>query len=209
MKKKITILFLLLVIAGAGTWVYCTQVREPKIDSDIYEALGSITAEETAKLLGKKGEIVVITWEIRNQVLEAQMASFARTIKKHQGLRLATIEKVKRDPAQMMSTGGAVPADEFLKIIKAHPTAGAFVLFLAFPNLSPQALKTINNQTKFVVVSGCNPGYKKLLMERTIQLAIVPQFDRTINIHPPQTSQENFDQNYQIVTPEKASTLPY
>ncbi|MEO5803553.1 MAG: hypothetical protein ABIR24_08475 [Verrucomicrobiota bacterium] len=212
MNKKIIIVFLLILILGAGAWLYHTQFGQPKIDLNIYQTLGSVTAEETAKLLGNNGDIVVVSWKTHNKspVVDAQIASLARGIKKHKGLRIAASEKVERDPAQMMATGGAVPTEEFLKIVKAHPEAEAFVLFLAFPNLLPQALETITKgQTKFVVVSGCNPGYKKLLLDRTISLAIVPQFDRTKNTRPPQTSQEVFDQNYLIITPEQANALPY
>ena len=109
-----------------------------------------------------------------------------------------------------MSTGGAIPAEELLKIVKAHPTAGAMVLFLAFPNLSPQELNIIREaETKIVVVSGCNPGYKKLLMDRNIDLAIIPRFDLAENTRSPQTVQEIFNQNYQVVTSAQAAELPH
>ena len=215
MNKKITfIVSLLVVIVGACAWLYYTPPGDvPKTDLDIYQALGTVTAKETAKLLDNQGELVVISWDSsRNKmpVIEAQITSFERAIKQHKGIQITTREKVLQIPAQMMATGGGMPSDQFLKVVKAHPRAGAIVLFLAFPNLSSQELKELSEgQTKFVVVSGCNPGYKKLLMDRNIDLAIVPRFDRIKNTRPPQTVQESFDQNYQIVTSDQAATLPY
>ncbi len=213
-KKSIVIASLMVVIVGPLAWLYFAQSKqEQKIDLDIYQALGSVTAEETAKLIGKKGTVVVITWGFslpQTPVDEAQTKSFARELKKHPGLRIIAMEKVERNPAQMMASAGAVPAEKFLDIVKAHPKAGAIVLFMAFPHLPEKELKMINDsQTKFVVVSGCNPGYKNLLLSSTIDLAIVPQFDRTSDRPRPQTLRESFDQNFLMVTPDQASRLPY
>jgi hypothetical protein len=208
-KKALAIILLLVVIAGTLAWTYYAN-REPTIDLDIYQTLGAITAEETAKLLGNKGEIVVITWDSSESVTDTQIASFERAIKKHQGIWITATEKIPRDSAVMMAMGGAAPIDQFLKIVQAHPRVGAVVLFLAFPNLPPAQLKTLNeSHTKFVVVSGCNPGYKQLLINRVIDLAIVPRFHRTTDNRPAQTMQESFDQTYQVVTPEQAVNLPY
>lgn len=215
MNKKIAVVACLLIaIAGACAWLYRgTSESVPKSDLDIYEALGTVTAEETSRLIGNKGEIVMIGWDFsRNKmpVMEAQMTSFERALKKHAGIQIAAREKVLRNPAQMMATGGGMPATEFLKVVKAHPKSDAIVLFFAFPNLSAEELKEISeSQAKFIVVSGFNPGYKKLLMDRHIDLAIVPRFDRSENPSPPQTIRESFDQNYQVVTSDQAANLPY
>ncbi len=215
MNKKVTVVAsLLVVIAGTCAWLYHTSSGDvPKSDLDISQALGAVTAEETAKLLGNKGEIVVISWDSSHNkmpLVEAQLNSFERALKKHDGIQITASEKVLRNPALMMATGGAMPADQLFKVVKAHPKAGAFVLFLAFPNLSSEESKQVSEgPSKFVVVSGCNPGYKKLLMDRAISLAIIPQFDRTQNIRPPKTVRESFDQNYLVVTPDQAASLPY
>jgi len=74
----------------------------------------------------------------------------------------------------MMASGGAIAPDELSRIVKSHPTASAVVLFLAFPNISGEELK-MNGKAlaKFVVVSGYNPGYKRLLTDHVIQHAII------------------------------------
>jgi len=213
MNKKVAIIVSLL-IAVTCAWLYFASSGDvPKSDLDISQALGAVTAEQTAKLLGNKGEVVVISWDSSKNkmpVVEAQLNSFERALKKHGGIQLTASEKVLRNPAQMMATGGAMPTDQLFKVIKTHPKAGAIVLFLAFPGLSPEESKQISEgQTKFVVVSGCNPGYKKLLTDRVISLAIIPQFDRIQSTRPPKTVQEIFDQNYLVVTPEQAASLPY
>ena len=213
-KRGAIIASMFFVIAGTCAWLYFAPSEDvPRSDLDISQALGAVAADETAKLLGKKGEVVVVSWDSSQNkmpVIEAQVNSFERALKKHEGIQITAKEKVLRNPAQMMSSGGAMPADQLFKVVKAHPTAGAIVLFLAFPNLSPEESKEISEgQSKFVVISGCNPGYKKLLMNHAISLAIIPQFDRTQNDRPPKTVRESFDQNYQVVTPDQAASLPY
>ena len=124
---------------------------------------------------------------------------------------IAVIEKIKMDPMTAMATGGGVPGDQFLDIMRRHPNIGAVVLFVGFPQLADhdfEALKKSN--TKFVVVSGCLPGYKKLLQTQTIHLAIVPRFDdRSELTGKPRTLREWFDQEFIVVTPATAAFLPY
>ncbi len=212
MNRKIIIALLLIVIIGTSVWLFYSD-QGPKVNLNLYQTLGSVTADETAKLLGDKGEVVVVGWDsgsTKVAVDEAKIDSFEHALKKHKGMQFAGRERVVRNPAQMMATGGAMPPDQLLKVVKAHPQAGAIVLFLAFPNLSSQDAAALSQgKTKFIVVSGCNPGYKKLLLDRVITLAIIPQFDRSENTQTPKTTRENFDQNFLVVGYDQAANLPY
>jgi len=203
---------LLVAIIGVIGWLCFVNFGGPKMDLNIYTALGTITAEETARLIENKGEVVVISWGSgqRMPVADAQVKAFSETLKKYKEIQIAAPEKINFKPSQMMASGGAISPDELLKILKAHPTASAMVLFLAFPNISGEDLKTDGKAlAKFVVVSGYNPGYKRLLMDRVIQLAIVPQNERTEDAKPPQSIRENFDRNYRVITAEQAASQPY
>ena len=212
-KNTLVSVLAILAAAAALASLYLTE-RAPKIELHPYEALGEVAAEQTVKLPGNKGQIVVIikdSSEIKYPAQTAQMKSFQDTLKKKSGLTIAAIEKVKMDPMTAMATGGGVPGDQFLDIMRRHPNIGAVVLFVGFPQLADhdfEALKKSN--TKFVVVSGCLPGYKKLLQSQTIHLAIVPRFDdRSETARKPKTLREWFDQEYLVVTPATAAFLPY
>src|SRR5437867_2360549 len=103
--------------------------RSPAVNLDSYEVLGAVTAEETAKLLGNKGPVVVIARESAgNPSIEAEVRAFQQTLKKN-GIVLESAERIKMTPMMMMSTGGGMPAEDFVRIVKAHPQAGAVVLF--------------------------------------------------------------------------------
>ena len=212
-KNTLVSIAALLALAAAVASLILSQ-RGPKIELGPYQALGAVAAEETVKLLGNKGQIVVITKdssEFKMPALEAQLRTFTDTLKSKGGVSIAAIEKVKMDPMTAMATGGGIPSDQFLEIMRRLPNIGAVVLFVSFPSLAERdftALKKSN--TKIVVVSGCMPGYKNLLQTQNIHVAIIPRFDdRSETLKKPKTLREWFDQEYLVVTPATAAFLPY
>jgi hypothetical protein len=186
--------------------------RSPKLNLDPYEVLGAVTAEETAKLLGDKGLVLVMardTGADRNPSVEAELNAFQKTLKKHPGLRLVT-ERVQVTPMLMMATGGGVPADQFFKVLETHANVGALVLFFGFPALADRELEAFEKYgAKTVVVSSFYPSYKRLLERRAIHLAIVPREEAPQpSSQAPRTLRERFDQDFIIVTSVEAARLP-
>ena len=100
-------------VAAAGALYFGFVGRSEKVNLDTYEVLGAVTAEETAKLLGNKGQVLVLargTGANRNPSVEAELKAFQQTLKKHPGLSVVT-EKPELTPMQMMATGGGVPPE--------------------------------------------------------------------------------------------------
>src|SRR5437870_6955052 len=67
--------------------------RSQKINLDPYEVLGAITAEETAKLLGNKGQVLVMapdTGVNKNPSVEAELKAFQQTLKKQRNVSVIT-----------------------------------------------------------------------------------------------------------------------
>ena len=212
-KNTIVAIAALLALAAALESLYLGQ-RGPKIELGPYEALGAVAAEETAKLLGDKGSVVVIAKESggsKTPALDAQLQAFADTLKIKAGISLAANEKVKLDPMTAMATGGGIPGDQFLEIMRRHPKVSAVVLFVSFPSLPERDLDALKkSNTRIVVVSGCMPGYKNLLQSQNIHVAIVPRFDNGSEAaKKPKSLREWFDQEYVVVTPATAAFLPY
>lgn len=184
----------------------------PKINLDSYEVLGAVTAEETAKLLGNRGEVLVMardTGAAQNPSVEAELKAFQRTLKKHTGLG-GIIEKVAVTPMMMMATGGGVPPDQFLKALETHAKVGAVVLFFGFPELTEPELEALKKTgVKTVVVSSLRAGYKRLLERQAIDLAIVPRSGTSpMGAQTARTLRERFDQEYLIITPAEVGGLP-
>jgi hypothetical protein len=214
-KKTMGPVIAILAIAGAAVWIYRSQSgASQKFDLSPYHALGAGAAEETAKLLGNKGQVVVMahdTTEFKNPAVDGQLKSFQQTLKKNNGMSIAATLRFKLTPMERMATGGAAPRDLFLNALQSHSNLGAVVLFCGFPPLTLSDYDTLKQSgTKVVVVSGYLPAYRRLLEAQLIHLAIVPQFDRsTTPAKEPKTLREWFEQDFLVITPDNTATLPY
>ena len=210
MNKRSTNIFVAVIaVAAAAVSIYfALGGRSEKIDLDPYKALGSVTAEETAKLIGNKGQALVMvrgTGANKNPSVEAELKAFQQVFKSQKGLTVV-IEKIKIAPMQMMATGGGVPSDQFLKALETHPGLGALVLFMGFPQLSDAELEVLKKSGAKVVVAGTlRPGDQQLLEREIINLAIVSRPDAPPPGAPaPRTLRERFDQDFMILAPAAA-----
>jgi hypothetical protein len=210
-RKHLGLIAAILAVGVAAVSLYFGVLsRSPRINLDPYQVLGAVVAEETAKLLGNKGQIVVLardTTELKTMSLEAELKSFRQTVKKSTGLSVVATERIRLTPMMMLATGGAVPPEELFKALQAHPKVGAVVLFFAFPPLADEDLDALKQSgAKFVVVSAYRLGYQRLLERQAIHLAIVPRGDAPpAATQKPQTLRERFDQEYLIITPDKVA----
>lgn len=202
----------MLAVGAAAVAIYLASGgRSEQINLDPYEVLGAVTAEETAKLLGQKGKVVVVlrdTGPDKNPSVEAELKAFQRTLGKLAGLSLV-VERIPVTPMLMMSTGGGLPSDQLFKLIEKNAKVDAVVLFFGFPQLTDAELASLKKTgVKAVVVSSFRPGYERLLEQQAIHLAIVPRPEPLSDIgQPPKTLRERFDQEYLLLT-DKASRLP-
>lgn len=186
--------------------------RSPKIDLDPYQALGAVTAEETAKLIGDQGQVLVIardTGADRNPSIEAQLDAFERSLKKHPGLTQVT-ERFQAGPMAMMATGGGVPPDALTEALGRHEKAGALVLFCRMPPLSESELGILKQRgIKTVVVCSLHPEVERLLEQQVIHLAVVPLPEPLPPpARPPRSLRERFDQDYMVLSAAAGARRP-
>jgi hypothetical protein len=206
------IVAIIAVGAAAASLYFAFGRRSETVNLDTYEVLGTVTAEETAKLLGEKGRVLVMardTGADKNPSVEAELKAFQQTLRKHPGLSVVA-EKVRLTPMQMMATGGGVPPEQLFKALESHAGVAAVVLFLGFPALADADLEVLKKSgVKIVVVSSLRPGYQRLLERQTIHLAVVPRPDAApAGVPAARTVRERFDQDYLVITPGDLSRLP-
>ena len=199
----------LAVSAAAVSLYFAFATRSPKINLDSYEVLGAVTAEETAKLLGNNGQVLVMARDFgvdKNPSVESELKAFHQTLKKCPGLTVIT-ERIQVTPMLMMSTGGGVPPDQLLKACRTHPNIAAIVLFFGFPELADGEIAALKQSgVKIIVISAFRPGYQRLLERHAIHLAIVPRRDTPPpSAKKPRTLRERFDQEYIIISPAGTS----
>lgn len=203
-KRRKDLLLLGLAALAAVVSLYFAFVGSgPRIELGTYEALGTVTAEETAKLLGNQGRVLVIardTGEDKNPSVEAQMVAFERTLKKHAGLSQVTM-RFEATPLLMMATGGGVPPDHLARALQAHPDVRGLVLFCGLPPSSASEWRILRQRgIKTLVVSSFRPDYGELLEQAVIHRVITPRPEPPPpDAPPPRTLRERFDQDYAIL----------
>lgn len=203
-KKNLGQVALIAVLAALSVWLFRRSSDRPRMDLNPYQVLGAVAAEETSRLLGQKGEIVIVIPDPgsdHDPVMDAQLAAFQSGLRKAGKVVVRSTVTVKMDPFQSMSTGGAMPPGQFLGVLKKHPDVAALVLFIGFPALGDQEtaqLKT--SSTKRIVISAALPGYDGLIEQGILHLAIVPR-PRSADQTLPSTksTREAFDQEYMIL----------
>ena len=212
-KRTKDIVVATLAVGAAAVSIYFARAgRSQKINLDTYDVLGAVAAEETAKLLGNKGQVLVMardTGANKNPSVEAELKAFRQTLKSQKGINVIT-EKIQISPNQMMATGGGVPPEQFLKALEAHSNLGAIVLFLGFPQLTDSELEALKKSgVKTVVACALRPGEQRLIERQAIHLAIVPRSEPPPpGAPPPRTLRERFDQEFSIITPAVDARLP-
>src|SRR5437773_1987592 len=124
-KGSIPAILAVLAILGAAV-VLIGPTREPKMELGPYQALGTVAAEETMKLIAGRDQIVVVaqdTREIELPALAAQLKAFQASARKNARVTV-NLERITMDAMTMMTAGGRVPSVSFLKLLHKYPESG-------------------------------------------------------------------------------------
>lgn len=211
-KGILTVSALLALIAGAGLLLVVQCQSGPRFDLKPYHALGEITAEETARLLGKRGSVAVIAEDFGKYNMAwvgVQMNAFSAALKRN-GIALSRIEKVT-DPQLNEGAGQPFTADVLWRLIQGQPEVAGVVIFAAWPGFSQQDLRRLQQHgKKIVVVSKSAHGYRALLESGVIQMAIVARPESPAESGArPKTAREFFDRDHVVVTAANLADLPH
>lgn len=227
-KKQRPVIAILtaLVIVASLTYLWYTQRQViPKPNLDSYLALGQGLAEETAKLLSDKDEVVLITMDARaheDPAVKAETEAFIRTLRKA-GFKAAAMERltlnefVTSNPADTGLYGmrygmgdPIFPSEEaFLEILRKYPQAGAIVSLVGLPSPTETAVAGLRKRGgKSVVFSSGGRALKTLLEKRAIDLVIVPRYERLTDQRQQNESLRSlFNRHYQAINHDVAMTL--
>jgi hypothetical protein len=208
-KNTLLIIGSLLAIAASAAWIYYQRVRAPKHNIALHQRVGEVMAEETAKLLGHSGRLLVITLPAGAEPeLQTQLNAFRGTLKKSGDFHIKEHElDIKDQPKYGVGTG--LSGRRFVRIVKNHPDIDVLVSFVGAPKLSDDEIADLKKPLKFIAESRSTEHLPKLFEKQLIQVAIVSRF-----IFPapgplkPKTPQEWFDKRYQIVSAAALKSMP-
>ena len=209
-RKKVATIAVVVIIASLVSLFITMLPHSPKINRAPFIGLGEALADETAKAINNHGTVVPVMTDYYTSggaPMTDEWKTFARAIKKHNGITLAAPVMVKLEEG--MGEPGVTRAD-FDALVTKHAKDGALVLFVGLPVWDAKDPLTLPPTAPKIIAVHNTPMSVKLYFSNSIATALVtsrmvPDPDAT---GEPQTPRQWFNKYFQIVTAQNYQTLP-
>lgn len=208
-KNGLLIAGSLLAITLSALWIYYREFKAPKHNVALHRRIGEIMAEQTVKLVGPKGSLVLVTISTASEPeLKTQLEAFRQKLKKMGDYEIKEHELDTKDQAKY-ALGSGLSGRRFVRTVKNNPKADGIVSFVGAPRISDEELAELTKVPKFVAESRSPDHLPKLFDKQIIQVAVVSRF-----VFPapgprePKTAQEWFDKRYQVIVADNVKTIP-
>ncbi len=199
----------LVVTAASSGWIYYREFKAPHHNVVLHREVGQIMAEQTAKLLGRRGRILVVTIPTGDwPELQTQMDAFRQAL---QRLGDFDVKEHSLDPKgqSKYGVGTGLSGRRFVRLVKNHPEADAIVSFVGAPKLTDAELAEIGKRPIFIAESRSPDHLPELFQKKILLAAVVSRF-----VFPapgpaqPATPREWFDKRYQLLTADDVKLIP-
>jgi hypothetical protein len=161
-------------------------------------------AEETAKLLGNRGSVVMIAIAPAAGIPpQSEAIAFEKAVKKAGRVTLAGKEYMDVDRESM-----ELSVEKFLKIASRYPKADAIVSLVGCPLLKESDMAQFGEKPpKLIIVGWSSTGVRAMLQQKIVQVAVLSRLSAPPQ-KSPKTTREWFDQYFEIFTSANAANLP-
>lgn len=192
----------IVVIAATGFWIYKKNFAEPVHQPTLktHTALGEVLAEETTRLVGPAGQIVVITLEDgQSSELDTYYEAFKDGLKKS-SIKIMRTDTIN-DTSGKYGPGNGMSGRRFVRAVTKYPEAGAVVSLVGLPDADEEELKELEGKSvpKVIAFARHSKDLDKLLKKRWVQVAIIPRVQSRQSASKPKTPREWFDSQFDIV----------
>ena len=208
-KQIWTAILALIAIAASATWIYWREFKTPEHDVAMHRRIGEVMAEQTVRVAGNKGKIVLITIPTSGQPeLKTQLEAFRAALKK---LGQFEIREYEMDPKDQdkYSVGSGLSGRRYVRTVNKNLDAAAFVSFIGAPHMKDEDIAELKQVPRFVAEARSVDNLSKLFKKQLISVAVASRFNFPApGPIQPRTAQERFDKRYQIVVAESVSSLP-
>ena len=208
-KTILTILGCVLAIAGSAAWIYWREFKAPQHDVELHRRVGEIMAEQTAKVAGPQGKIVVMTIPTGGlPELKTQLEAFRRALKRLGNYELREYEMDTKDQDKY-GVGTGLSGRRYVRTANKNLDAAALVSFIGAPNLKDEDIAELQKVPRFVAEARAVDNLPKLFKKDLISVAVASRFAFPAP-GPVQakTPQERFDKRYQVVVAANVTNIP-
>jgi len=207
-KQRLLLWGAIVAIIASAARIYYVQFAAPEINLELHQAVGRVMAEETVRLVGHNGKVVIVTVDLpRAPELKVQVKAFEKHLKLLGGVTVK--ERFELDPGDNLKyrAGAGLSAKHFLKIARKSAGADAIVSFVGAPQLSDAEFQQLKSVPRCIAETHSPEKLGSLFQKKLLLVAIVPRYEFPApGPRKPQTGRQWFDRYFQIVVPD--SPLP-
>jgi hypothetical protein len=195
-----------LVIIGALLSIFLQQCqRTSQVDMTPFRAIGEGVGQETLRLLGGAGKVVVLMWgneQNRSLAAKTMLNGFEKALKKNPAVTLTAVETYAGDEYRSQESFPAL--ELMLELKQKHSQADVLVSFVGLPLLEPGDYEKLPARPKLIAVTSDQADSRALLAKGIVDALIVSRQDFSPATAPkPKTGREWFEQHYQVLTSPK------
>lgn len=207
MEKKKLILTIVAVLAIVGSVARLIITRSDggsRGNPQPYGHLGTVVGEETMKLLGGKGSVVVVLEVIegvKNPNNDDQVKGFKAALAKGKGVTLKEVKELKRD---MSNDPRFWPEQQAAQIVSMGAGADAVVMFVNFPQSLPaKDIATLKDSNKTILaVTTQSPLLDSLVTAGAIRAAVAIRIPPKPAPSGKETPAQWFERVYTVLKPQ-------
>ena len=212
-RKQSALAVVMTLVIGCAAIVLFQQLRAPAPPLDIqrHEIVGHMLAQETARKLGGRGNILLVVPEAAFDLplADRQVASFRETLRQQRTpVRVVGTESIRVAKPGPMT--GLLTVERYRGLVAKHPGIDAIVSFVGLADIAETDLKQLTrNSPSIHVVSLDGRVPKKLFTAKLVGLAVVrrePALEVAALAFT--AAPAEFTQAYLIITDDTAKKLP-
>jgi hypothetical protein len=195
------------VIIASCVWIYYTPVKTEKYNTELHRRIGEVMAEQTARLIGKKGRVVTIAIDSKQwPELKTQLAAYRQHLKKVGDYEVRDYEMDTKEQPKY-GVGSGLSGRRYVRTVKKNENADVFVSFVGAPKLTDEEIGELKRKPKLIAEVRSPDNLPQLFEHDLIQVALVSRFQFPApGPIKPRTLDEWFTKRYQILTAQSASS---
>lgn len=195
----------LVLILIAVVWLRQSTHPKPLDDEAMPPyGVGSVLAEEAAKAVHDKGQVVLVCMPMGSVRGLAEMEGFQKTIAQHKNVHLVATNSFSPSETAI----GCLTFQQFAAVVNSNSNADAIVSFLGVTSFTDTQISTLPKSCPKLVVMDWNPGdVERGMKAGLVKAAVMSRRLTGIPSDHPKTPHQWFDRYYDLITPESRGSL--
>ena len=209
-RKKVTLIAVAVIAATLVSLFFTMCESTPKVNPLPFIGLGEVLADESAKAIDEKGTLVPVVASYHtagNSPMTFEWKTFAKTLKKHSGVKMAAPIVVKIDEAATGEPG--ISRADFENLVRNNASAGALVFFVGLPAWEANNPLTLPTGAPKIIAVHNSPQPAKPYFANSIATLLITsrQSPEEKATGEPKTPRQAFDRYFQVFTTQNYQTL--